>query len=455
MRKVAFWVLSLVLVGGVLVTGGVHKSSYSLMELAVFTVFLLLLLQQTKRRTIELPFAPVLAILILLLVIQIIPLPAGVIRLISPQRWENLSVLASSADNSWAPLSINPYVTRVAFLKILAYFAAFSLGGYLFDSRKRGTGIVLTLVGLGLLEALLGLGLYLGGWQDILPFASEFPSTRARGSYINPNHYAALLAMTSPFLFGWIYYLHGSGRNYVPARIPGRLAELRNAIPGQVPFYMFLLLVMLVSLTVSRSRMGIFSALSSFLLLVLLTQLKGRQTRLLVGSFLILGGVSAYLLWIGLDPVISRFTAVLDSGFVESNARILVWKDGLHLLRDYPLLGSGLGTFGIAFRAYQTTSVGLWFDQAHNDYLQFATELGVIGFFLLFGPIFWLMLRMIRSFLNDLNHYRASVTLGCIGGATALLVHSQCDGFQSANSRQRHDIRCDFGDRLQGVLRGT
>ena len=397
------------------------------MELAVFIVFLLLLLQQTRKGKIDLPFAPVMGILILLLGLQIIPLPVDMIRSISPHRLENLSILASPSSGSWVPFSIFPHATLVAFIKMLSYLAAFSIAAYLFDSKGRGVGLILMLAGLGLMEAVLGLVLNLGGWQDIFPIASQYGATRARGSYINPNHYAAVLAMTLPFLFGWVYYLYQRNKDHFTERNPRGPGGRRHSISGQVLFYMFLLLVMLVALFLSRSRMGIVSAVSSFLLLVLLSQMKGRQTRLLVGSFLVLGGVAAYVLWIGLDPILSRFALLLEGGSLGSNVRVLVWKDGLRLLRDYPWLGTGLGTFGTAFRTYQTTSVDMWFDQAHNDYLQFATELGVIGFLFLFGPIFYLMFRMIRSFLSDPSRFRASVTLGCIGGAFSLLVYSVTD----------------------------
>ena len=148
MRKTAHWVLSLVLVVGTLAAGGVSKPIYSLMELAIFSVFLLLLLQQTRKGRIEMPFPLVLGILVMLLVIQIIPLPAGLVRWISPQLWENLSIQTPTVEHFWLPLSINPHATHLAFFKMLAYLAAFSLGGYLFDSRKRKIGIVLTLVGL-------------------------------------------------------------------------------------------------------------------------------------------------------------------------------------------------------------------------------------------------------------------------------------------------------------------
>jgi O-antigen ligase len=66
-------------------------------------------------------------------------------------------------------------------------------------------------------------------------------------------------------------------------------------------------------------------------------------------------------------------------------------------------------------------------DHAHNDYLEFASETGLIGFVLLFVPIFYLLVRMIISFLRDHRRYRSAILLGCIGSTLALLTHSLTD----------------------------
>ena len=99
----------------------------------------------------------------------------------------------------------------------------------------------------------------------------------------------------------------------------------------------------------------------------------------------------------------------------------------MRLIRDFPLFGSGLGTFEIVYRQYQTTLVENVVEHAHNDYLEFAANSGFIGTAVLFMPIFYLLERMIVAFLKDRHGYRRSVTLGCIGGTLAILLHSLAD----------------------------
>jgi len=99
----------------------------------------------------------------------------------------------------------------------------------------------------------------------------------------------------------------------------------------------------------------------------------------------------------------------------------------VRLIRDFPLFGSGLGTFEIVYRQYQTTLVENVVDHAHNDYLEFAANTGFIGAAVLFMPIFYLLQRMIVAFLEDRHDYRRSITLGCIGGTLTILLHSLAD----------------------------
>ena len=153
MKRASDWVLFFALVSGAMTTGGVYLSSYALMELAIFSVLLLVLLKQIKAGKIDLPFTPVLGLVVLFIALQIIPFPPVLVRALSPERWLHLSVISLVGENPWVPLSVNPHATQVAFIKILAYIAAFSLAAYGFDSQRHRGGLVVFLVVLGLSEA--------------------------------------------------------------------------------------------------------------------------------------------------------------------------------------------------------------------------------------------------------------------------------------------------------------
>ena len=49
------------------------------------------------------------------------------------------------------------------------------------------------------------------------------------------------------------------------------------------------------------------------------------------------------------------------------------------ILDDYPLFGTGGGTFYTAFTRYRGQDIPDYYDHVHNDYVQFLTDTGVIG----------------------------------------------------------------------------
>ena len=430
MNRVLELVLAVTIVGATLAFGGVQPLTYTLMEFAVFLAVLLLLWRQTRQGEIalRLPLWPVLFVLWAL--VQLLPLPSFVIGWISPARLldPSLNGLAPS-QWVWTALSIYPHDSVVALAKFLAYLGAFLLAACLYDSRKRRSTLLRILILLGCFEAVYGIVQYLTGWQKIFTYTKQFDLQEATGTYINRSHFAGLLELTLPFVVALLFYSFGlwSEGRHVDMNTP---PAVRRGSPGsQLLFYVFVLLIMVMAVLFSRSRMGILATLFSilFMFLAALVRLKVGRRAWMGGVFLFLFCVLAYAIWIGLGPVLARFEPAYESGYLQMEGRISIWRDALQLVRDYPLTGAGLGTFGLAFRHYQTTAVNFYVDHAHNDYLEFAADTGLLGVALLFLPIFYLCLRMIISFLTDPRRYRPAVTLGCIGSTLGMLIHSATD----------------------------
>jgi O-antigen ligase len=430
MNRVLELVLAVAIVGATLAFGGVQPLTYTLMEFALFLAVLLLLWKQTRQGEIALPLPlwPVLFALWALL--QLVPLPSFVIGWLSPARFLDPTLSGLSPGQwVWSTLSIYPHDSVLALLKFLAYLSAFLLAAYLFDSQKRRSTLLRMLILLGCFEAVYGIVQYLTGWQKIFTYTKVSNLSEATGTYINRNHFAGLLELTLPFVIALLFYSFGlwfEGRRVGT----GNNTTARRDSPGfQLLFYVFLLLIMVIGVVFSRSRMGILATLFSILLmfLVVLIRLRVGRRAWMGGVFLFLFCVLAYTIWIGLGPVLARFEPMLESGYLQMEGRISIWKDTLHLVRDYPLTGAGLGTFGLAFRHYQTDLVNFYVDHTHNDYLEFAADTGLVGVALLFLPILYLCFRMIISFLTDPRRYRPAVTLGCIGSTLGMLIHSATD----------------------------
>jgi O-antigen ligase len=106
---------------------------------------------------------------------------------------------------------------------------------------------------------------------------------------------------------------------------------------------------------------------------------------------------------------------------------VSIWRDDLRLIRQHPWLGTGLGTFPVAFTAVQTTFLGEFVNHAHNDYLELAGDLGVPAALALIAGIFFVFVRAVRTFLFGEGNFERIVALGCAGSITAMLLHAMAD----------------------------
>jgi O-antigen ligase len=417
-------ILAVTIFGVTLAFGGVQTITYSIMAFVLFTLLLLLVVRQTREGKIDLPLPVWPLLFVLLVVLQLVPLPLGLLEKVSPAR---LSDLVATQQPGRAALTVYPRDTWVELVKLLAYLSAFAIAAHVSDLRKNRSGLIRALILLGVAEAGYGIVQYLTGWQKIFTYAKKYNLEEATGTFINRNHFAGCLEMVIPFVLASAFYSFQAwgSRRHAFSGTPEH--EERSSAAHQTIFYLFLLIFMVVALVFSRSRMGILVTIFIIVFLTGLAQLKLRQKTWLLGVLTFLACAVGYGLWIGLGPVLARFERVTEPTYLNIEGRISIWTDTLRLIGDFPLLGTGLGTFDVVYRQYQTGQVHLLVDHAHNDYLEFAADTGVVGAALLFVPMIYLLGKMIIAFLRDHRSYRRSMTLGCIGGTLALLLHGITD----------------------------
>lgn len=82
--------------------------------------------------------------------------------------------------------------------------------------------------------------------------------------------------------------------------------------------------------------------------------------------------------------------------------RLANWKVALKIIGDFPMLGVGLGNYGTIFPRYYTPDMQPS-QFAHNTYLQFFSEVGIIGgTFLALFFIWWLVRTLLRGIKGEL-----------------------------------------------------
>ena len=142
-------------------------------------------------------------------------------------------------------------------------------------------------------------------------------------------------------------------------------------------------------------------------------------------AFVLVVGVVGGTIFLGGEAALSRFVGTVNSDD-PTTGRAHFWSVTLDVIRAHPLIGTGLGAFGVVYTRYDSRNGLFRLEQAHNDYLQILSDAGILGavlglFFVI--ALFWMGFR--RRETKD--NFRRGVTTGALAGCFAVLVHSFFD----------------------------
>ena len=244
--------------------------------------------------------------------------------------------------------------------------------------------LTLVFLGIATAEALLGLIQYGDGPDSVFRFGNTLMGDSASGTYINRNHLAGLLEMALPIGLALLAATVGHGRPPHASGSRGRrgrtfrqwLARFSVARLNQAALFGAAAMAILLGLIFTRSRAGVSMAMLGILLCTLAFsyRLGGRNVYGLMGTFTAVGIGLASL--IGLAPVWSRF-ALQDP---LEDGRWKIFDATVQAIGEFFPLGSGVGTFEDVMRRFHPANFpGVTINRAHNDYLEWLLELGLMA----------------------------------------------------------------------------
>lgn len=316
------------------------------------------------------------------------------------------------------------------FMLGLAYCLLFMVIVSLFHTRKRLTLLLAALVVSGTLQGFWGTLMTLSGTEWLLVGPKDSYIGVATGTFVNRNHLAGYLEMALACGIGLLLALRdGKAFNWTNLieLLLGPKARLRLA-----------LVIMVIALVMTRSRMGNAAFFASLLLtggLFVLVEKEKRLRNSLILASLVLIDVLVISQYFGLERLKdrlleTRLNDVVVNGEVVQQANEVrddVFGYAIPLLQERPLTGQGAGSFEAVFPKYPGDDIRLHFDHAHNDFLQFAIEFGLLGLLPLATFVLLALWQALRELWRRQSTYRSGVGFGAAMGLMALLVHSSTD----------------------------
>ena len=367
---------------------GSHRPwAWSLMEVWVFALtagWLLLNLVSPRFHTLR-RYWPLLALFGLFqlwVFIQQLPLPIGLLQALAPAKAE--AHLQAAPGLSVATLSLDPNQTHVALIKGLSYWCCLLLILALVTNTKRLRTLAMVVVLAGTFQAFYGVLQALSGSETswVLGFKN---SGIATGGFRYKNHFGNFLVMCLCLGIGLlIASLSGNGGG----KLKDRLMRFIKMLLGGKAVLRICLAMMVIGLVMSHSRMAntaFFASLSiAGVLGLLLIRNRSRSLTILLSSLLI---IDLFIVgsWFGVDRLRQE---IAETSFTQET-RDEVNRYGLSLIEQHPLSGTGAGSFYSSFPSVKGPGINIFYDQAHNDYLQFSIEFGLPATLLLAAAVLW------------------------------------------------------------------
>lgn len=428
MRSLSYPLFLGTLIFAPLAFGSVETWSIALVEILVFLTSLAYCFEtrHNSQAFLKVPGILPLFLLLLLMWLQVIPLPPALVKFIAPGIYQAYAPILDIQDKTqWIPFTVNQKSTLLEALRITSYVFFYVLTVQLL-SRKELLGKTIKIIaGLATAIAFFAVLQKFTSPDLIYWFRPAPENSSPMGPWVYRNHYAGFMELLFPLVLALFFFYRPKFSNQQSFR--SKLVSIFSSPSSNIQFFLgFSVVLILASIFIGLSRGGIIAAnLGLFFFLLLLTRKSRNSGRILPLVFL--GSVMLAVTWFGWDPILTRFNAMTTETGVLTQSRFSIWINCAPLIKDFLFTGSGFGTFINVFPQYSTIPDSLIYDHAHNDYLELITDGGLIGFLL----AAWFVIIVFRNGFKKLSLRRESFSiLLIIGSLTSLfsiLIHSFTD----------------------------
>ncbi len=424
--------------------GTVYVWGITVMECVAFMALATWLVKMTYEK--ELTFCKLwlhipLGVLLGLILLQLLPLPPKVLGFLSPETFrtyqetvpdwpqgipfETIEKTASGLDihipthvslSSAKGISVYPFATQIELLKYLTYLFIFYVIVNNLKDPKALERLTTIIIFFGFALAIFGLVQHFT-WNGKIYWTKELRQGGAPfGPFVNKNHFAGYMEMVIPLTLGSIVArtLHIKAP-YEGLGLKDRILTFFSREATIVILLYSAVIIMMFSLFFSTSRGGIISLLVGIIIFASLMPKRKRLTP----TFALLGVI--FILGVGQEMVVGRFLGIGGPGRYAFN------KDSIDIIRDFPVFGAGLGTFPWIYTRYQGLWPDVFVDYAHNDYIQFMVDMGLLGFSAFVAACVLYFIYIASVLDRRRSSYTRALVCGGIASMGAILTHSIVD----------------------------
>ena len=349
--------------------------------------------------------------------VQLVPLPAPVVRAVSPAAVRLQDLVALQPFNAWRPLSIHAAATResvlLAITAALIFWSARAIlsrgGARLLCSFVAAIGFVVAVVALAQ-HATAPTTIY-WRWMPVDPGARPY------GPFIDRNHLATWLIMA-------ISLSAGAVAVRLSTSAPGVRALMLEGLAGSTVLGLGALGMMLIALVATLSRSGMVGLVAAAGCGAMLGARTMRRRSGLTAAAALAILLLALAFWTNAQGLTARVESTLAT--VSPVSRLMIWRDTLGIVRDFPWMGTGAGTFADVMIQYQRSATRILFNHAHNEYLQLLAEGGIVGA----GCVAFLVVLFARAARKAIDEDRSTkrfIRIAAAAGLTGIAVQSVWD----------------------------
>jgi tetratricopeptide (TPR) repeat protein len=374
-------------------------------------------------------YVPV-AAFVLVAIFQLIPLPAGLVGILSPNtaavRKELLSDLPNSSELLKSmTVSFYANATKHDLRLLLAVAAVFIVVLNTYREPQQVKRLLAAIAIIGGAVAVLALAQQLFGNGNIYWLVPPGVGKAYSGPFVNHSHYGQFMNLSIGAALGLILTeLHEvfTGKRVSPPLV----FEYLGSPAAKAPWLLMATIILgAATIFVSLTRGGMVSMFiaGGFTTLVLSSR-KSLKSQGWIIALLALGAFVC-VLYVGFDAVYDRLAALRELHQAEGG-RWQIVKDIASAWTKFPLLGTGLGTHSVVYPMFDRSTIVALAAYAENEYAQAAEETGILGLAALVGLGILVWVAYVRNIRTASVPIRSSA-YGLGFGLSAIMLHSLSD----------------------------